>query len=55
MDSIIVGIIVIAAVAFSIRSFVKTYKGDGGCSCDGGCDCSSEGSCKSDFPIANKK
>ena len=56
MDSIIVGIIVIAAVAFSVRSFVKMYKGEGSCSCGEGCStCSSNGSCKPDFPIANKK
>jgi len=36
MDIIIVGIIVIAAVLFSIRSFIKSYKGEGGCSCGDG-------------------
>jgi len=55
MDSIIVGIIVIAAVVFSVRSFVKTYKGEGDCSCGGGCSCSSKDSCSPDFPIVNKK
>ncbi|MCK5310953.1 MAG: FeoB-associated Cys-rich membrane protein [Desulfobacteraceae bacterium] len=55
MDSIIVGIIVIAAVAFSVRSFIKIYKGEGGCSCEGGCNsCSSNGSCKPDFPLQIK-
>jgi len=56
MDSFIVGIIVIAAVIFSVKSFIKTYKGEGGCSCGDGCtSCSSKKSCSSDFPIVNKK
>ncbi|MBU8848399.1 MAG: FeoB-associated Cys-rich membrane protein [Desulfobacterales bacterium] len=55
MDLIIVGIIVIAAMIFSVRSFVKTYKGESGGSCGGGCSCSSRDSCSPDFPIANKK
>jgi len=29
MDSILVGIIVAAAVFFSVRSFIRTYKGQG--------------------------
>ncbi|MCD4677269.1 MAG: FeoB-associated Cys-rich membrane protein, partial [Desulfobacula sp.] len=36
MDLIIVGIIVVGAVIFSIRGFIKTYKGEGGCSCRAG-------------------
>jgi hypothetical protein len=55
MDSIIVGIIVIAAVGFSVRSFVKIYRGEGRCSCKGGCSCPSEGPCNPDFPVADKK
>ncbi|MCD4740869.1 MAG: FeoB-associated Cys-rich membrane protein [Desulfobacteraceae bacterium] len=56
MDSIIVGIIVIAAVGFSVRNFVKIYKGEGSCSCREGCTtCSSKGACKPDFSIVNKK
>ncbi len=57
MDSIIVGIIVIAAVIFSVRNFIKIYKGEGGCSGEGGCTscCSSSGSCKPDFPVINNK
>ena len=55
MDSIIVGIIVIAAVFFSVRNFIKTYKGEGGCSCGGGCSCPSNDSCSQEFPIINKK
>ncbi|MCK5542898.1 MAG: FeoB-associated Cys-rich membrane protein [Desulfobacterales bacterium] len=55
MDSIIVGIIVIAVVAFCVRNFVKTYKGEESCTCKEGCSCSSAGFCKPDFPIANKK
>ena len=55
MDSIIVGVIVIGAVIFSVRSFIKTYKGEGDCSCSEGCSCFSKNSCNSDFPIVNKK
>jgi len=55
MDSLIVGIIVLAAVIFSVRSFIKTYKGEGGCSCGTGCSCSSKEDCNPDFPIADKK
>ncbi len=56
MDSVIVGIIVIGAVLFTVRSFIKTYKGEGDCSCGDGCSsCSSKGSCSTDFPIVNKK
>ncbi len=55
MDLIIVGIIVTAAVIFSVRSFIKIYKGEGSCSCNGGFNCSFKGTCNSDFPIVNKK
>ena len=37
MENIIVWIVVIAALVFTIRSIVKTYRGDGGCDCAGGC------------------
>lgn len=40
MDNILVGIIVAMALAFCIRSFVKTYRGQGGCNCSSG-NCSS--------------
>lgn len=39
MDNILVGIIVAAAVFFSVRSFIRTYKGQGGCNC-------AQGTCK---------
>lgn len=55
MDLIIVFIIVAAATGFTIRSFIKMYKGEGGCSCDAGCSCSEKDSCSRDFPIADKK
>jgi len=56
MDLIIVGIIVSGAILFSVRSFVKTFKGEGKCGCGTGCcSCSSKNLCGSDFPIANKK
>lgn len=50
MDSIIVGIIVIGAVIFSVKSFIKIYKGEGDCSCGEGCSCSSKNSCNLRFP-----
>ncbi|MCG8683697.1 MAG: FeoB-associated Cys-rich membrane protein [Desulfobacterales bacterium] len=40
MESLIVGLIVAAALYFCIRSFVKTYKGEGECGCGTGCACS---------------
>lgn len=46
MENIIVGLIVAAALAFSVRSFIRIYRGKGGCSCGDGCGCStSEKSC----------
>lgn len=45
MDLIIVGLVVGAAVIFSLRSFVKIYRGEGGCSCSGGGSCASKASC----------
>jgi len=38
MENIIVGLVVAAALIFSLRSFVRIYKGDGACGC--GCACS---------------
>jgi len=43
MDNILVGIIVAGALGFCIRSFIKTYKGQGGCNCSSGGGCSSGG------------
>lgn len=45
MDLIIVGIIVLAAVVFTARSFIKMYKGEEGCSCGSSCSCSSKIGC----------
>lgn len=50
MDLILVGIIVTVAVIFSIRCFVKIYKGEGECSCGDGCSCSPKNSCNFRFP-----
>ena len=55
MDLIIVTLIVAAAVGFTVKSFLKIYKGEGGCSCDAGGSCSAKASCSRDFPIAEKK
>lgn len=55
MESIIVGLIVIAAVVFSIRGFVRIYKGDGGCSCGEASSCKSRHLCDENFPIVNRK
>ena len=54
MDAIIVGVIVTAAVVFTLRSFVKIYKGEDSCQC-GGCSCGSGQPCGQDFPMADKK
>lgn len=55
MDNIIVGLIVAAALIFSIRSLIKAYKGEGGCNCSSSCGgCSGGGSqddCDSDQPF----
>lgn len=40
MENIIVGLIVAAALVFSVRSFVRIYKGNGSCGCSDGCGCS---------------
>jgi len=56
MDIVIVGIIVVVAIVFSIRSFVKIFKGESDCSCGTGCSsCSSNDVCNLDFPVVNKK
>ncbi len=56
MDIVIVGIIVAGAILFSVRSFVKIYKGEGDCSCGTGCSsCSSNDLCNTDFPVVRKK
>ena len=41
MENIIVGLIVAAALAFSVRGLVRIFKGKGGCGCAKGCNCSS--------------
>ncbi len=40
MENLLVWIIVGAALAFTLRSFFKIYRGDGGCNCncDNGCN-----------------
>ncbi len=57
MDMILVSIIVAGALFFTIRSFVKIYKGEKKCAC-GGCkqECSSsiKDSCIQDFPVSGK-
>ncbi len=55
MDSIIVGIIVAAAVFVTVKNFVKMFKSDGGCSCNSGCGGCSSQSGSEDFPIVPKK
>ncbi len=39
MDNILVGIIVAMALLFCIRSFIKIYRGQGGCNCSSGSSC----------------
>lgn len=39
MENIIVGIIVAAALVFSIRSFIRIYKGKESCGCGSSCGC----------------
>ncbi len=41
MDVIIVGMIVAGAVVFTIKSFIKIYKGETSCSC-GECSCTAK-------------
>ena len=55
MDEIIVGIIVVGAVAFMIKSFINTYQGKKSCNYGTGCSCSPPKSCPLNFQIINKK
>lgn len=54
MDVIIVGVIVSAAVFFTLRSFIRIYKGEDSCSC-GGCSCRSKKSCDQGSQILEEK
>jgi hypothetical protein len=45
MELIIVIAIVLAALFFSVRSFVKIYKGEDSCNCGSGCSRSSKELC----------
>jgi hypothetical protein len=51
MDTIIVGIIIAAAVIFTFRRFVRIYKGDSSCDCDTGCSRSSKNECDKDLKM----
>ncbi|MCP3943814.1 MAG: FeoB-associated Cys-rich membrane protein [Desulfobacteraceae bacterium] len=37
MDNIIVGVIVLGALIFCLKKFIKIYRGQGGCNCSSGC------------------
>jgi len=37
MENLIVWVIVAGALGFTIKGFIKTYKGEGGCGCSGSC------------------
>jgi len=52
MELIIVTAIVFAALFFSLRRFVKIYKGADSCECGSGCSCS--GSSKIDCSQGSK-
>jgi hypothetical protein len=57
MDNMLVGIIVMGALIFCVRSFIKTYQGQGKCNCSSGSCCSSrenQGQGRS-FKIVDKK
>ncbi|MFH2060027.1 MAG: FeoB-associated Cys-rich membrane protein [Pseudomonadota bacterium] len=54
MDSLIVGIIIVGALIFTVRGFIKAYKGESSCNC-GGCSRASKENCNVDFPVINKK
>ncbi|MBO7608369.1 MAG: hypothetical protein J6T28_12265 [Paludibacteraceae bacterium] len=43
MQTIVVAVIIVAAVAWSVRRVLKSNKGGCGCGC--GCDCGSAGKC----------
>tara|TARA_B100000614_G_scaffold79270_1_gene70756 strand:+ start:1016 stop:1195 length:180 start_codon:yes stop_codon:yes gene_type:complete len=40
MENLLVGLIVAAALAFTVRSFVRMYKGKGECGCGSASNCS---------------
>lgn len=48
MELFIVIAIVSAALFFSVRKFVKIYKGEKSCDCGSGCSCASQGTCHQD-------
>lgn len=50
MDTFIVTLIVALAVGFTIRGFVRAYKGERQCSCTG-CSCASKEGCSQSFPM----
>ena len=39
MDMIMVGLILAGAVFFTLRSFVRIYRGQKACNCSAGCPC----------------
>lgn len=43
MQTIVVAVIIVAAVAWSVRRVLKSNKGGCGCGC--GCNCGSDGKC----------
>jgi hypothetical protein len=57
MENILVGLIVGGALVFSLRSFIKIYKGEGDCSCGSACGCSSaeQQNCGKTSPFIQKK
>jgi len=54
MDQVIVALIVAVAVGLTVRSFIKTYKGESSCGC-GGCSCASNKDCNQDVSTPPKK
>jgi len=52
MDGILVGIILAGAFVFTVKSFIKIYKGETSCSC-GECSCTAKdiSSCKTFQPL----
>ncbi|MCP3874053.1 MAG: FeoB-associated Cys-rich membrane protein [Desulfobacteraceae bacterium] len=54
MDVFVVGMIVAAALFFTIKRFIKNYKGEVGCS-SSGCSCSSKESCNQEFLNFNER
>lgn len=43
MENLIVGLIVAAALFFSVRSFIRIYNGKGSCGCGDSCGCDTSG------------